>query len=102
VLSTLPTHLEIKGLPFNVGFEYSLYTLTYVLLQGYGEIATDTGSQAAASAGAAHSGACTAARHHQPGKPGAPCFVPSEGCPEGALGFSSKDSISIRAVNAVV
>jgi len=47
VLSTLPTHLEIKGLPFNVGFEYSLFTLTYVLLQGYGEIASEARSKPA-------------------------------------------------------
>ncbi|KAF5840860.1 bactericidal permeability-increasing protein [Dunaliella salina] len=51
VLSTLPTHLEVKGLPFNVGFEYSLFTLTYVLLQGYGEIASEAKSKPAQATG---------------------------------------------------
>ena len=51
VLGTLPTRLEIKGLPFNVGFEYSLFTLTYVLLQGYGEIAYEAAGSAAADQG---------------------------------------------------
>ena len=27
-----------QGLPFNVSFDYSIYTLSYVLLQGYGEV----------------------------------------------------------------
>lgn len=42
VLSSLPTHLDIKGLPFSTAFEYSIYTFTYVLLKGFGEVDTPT------------------------------------------------------------
>jgi len=37
VLSSLPTHLDITGLPFSTTFDYSIFTLTYVLIKGYGE-----------------------------------------------------------------
>lgn len=38
VLDTLPTKLDIKGLPFSTTFEYSIFTLTYVMVKGYGEV----------------------------------------------------------------
>lgn len=34
VLDTLPTRLEVKGLPFTTTFEYSIFTFSYVLVQG--------------------------------------------------------------------
>ncbi len=34
VLDTLPTKLTISGLPFSTSFQYSLFTLTYVMVRG--------------------------------------------------------------------
>jgi hypothetical protein len=34
VLASLPTTLNITGLPFDISFNYSVYTLTYVLIKG--------------------------------------------------------------------
>ncbi|GFR42240.1 hypothetical protein Agub_g3134 [Astrephomene gubernaculifera] len=38
VLASLPTRLEVSGLPFSAAFEYSLYTAAYVLVKGYGQV----------------------------------------------------------------
>ncbi|KAG1657466.1 hypothetical protein FOA52_003002 [Chlamydomonas sp. UWO 241] len=46
VLASLPTKLDIKGLPFSIGFEYSIYTLDYVLFQGYGDFELPAPQQA--------------------------------------------------------
>jgi hypothetical protein len=34
VLASLPTKLAISGLPFTTTFEYSIFTLTYVMVKG--------------------------------------------------------------------
>ncbi len=34
VLDTLPTRLDVTGLPFSTSFEYSIFTLTYVMVKG--------------------------------------------------------------------
>lgn len=59
VLDTLPTKLDIKGLPFSTSFEYSIFTLTYVLVKGYGQVESDSSaSQLAAALRAGSSSAC--------------------------------------------
>lgn len=42
VLASLPTRVDIKGLPFVTAFDYSIYTYSYVLLKGYGEVEAPT------------------------------------------------------------
>lgn len=51
VLNSLPTRLEIKGLPFSTSFGYTFYTLTYVMVKGYGEIESDSPSPSMVQAG---------------------------------------------------
>ncbi|GAX77287.1 hypothetical protein CEUSTIGMA_g4733.t1 [Chlamydomonas eustigma] len=42
ILASLPTHVQVQGLPFNVSFDYSFYTLSYVLLKGYGMVGSSS------------------------------------------------------------
>ncbi|GLI62986.1 hypothetical protein VaNZ11_005843 [Volvox africanus] len=59
VLGSLPTRLDVRGLPFSASFEYSIYTAAFVLVKGFGEVevpqepATMTTTAAAAGAAAA-------------------------------------------------
>lgn len=41
VLETLPTKVQITGLPFSTTFDYSIFTLTYVMVKGYGEVESE-------------------------------------------------------------
>ncbi|KAJ9506385.1 hypothetical protein QJQ45_019471 [Haematococcus lacustris] len=47
VLETLPTKLQVRGLPFSTSFEYNIFALTYVMIKGYGQIAAGTSVEAA-------------------------------------------------------
>ncbi|KXZ52312.1 hypothetical protein GPECTOR_10g944 [Gonium pectorale] len=38
VLGSLPTRLDVRGLPFGAAFEYSLYTAAFVLIKGFAEV----------------------------------------------------------------
>ena len=48
VLASLPTHVDITGLPFTTSFEYSIYTSTFVLVKGYGEVGAQSTEAATA------------------------------------------------------
>ncbi|KAG2445179.1 hypothetical protein HYH02_008647 [Chlamydomonas schloesseri] len=52
VLGSLPTKLEVRGLPFSTSFEYSIYTSAFVLVKGFGEVEVPDQLQAAAAAAA--------------------------------------------------
>ncbi|GIL49842.1 hypothetical protein Vafri_6156 [Volvox africanus] len=58
VLGSLPTRLDVRGLPFSASFEYSIYTAAFVLVKGFGEVevpqAPATATAAAAAAAAAN------------------------------------------------
>jgi hypothetical protein len=45
----MPYLLFPQGLPFNVSFDYSFYTLSYVLLKGYGLVGSSSLSHAKSS-----------------------------------------------------
>ncbi|GIL77679.1 hypothetical protein Vretimale_6768 [Volvox reticuliferus] len=61
VLGSLPTRLDVRGLPFSVSFEYSIYTAGFVLVKGFGEVEVPQEPVTAAAAAAAAADAIGAA-----------------------------------------
>ncbi|KAG2439528.1 hypothetical protein HXX76_004881 [Chlamydomonas incerta] len=53
VLGSLPTKLEVRGLPFSTSFEYSIYTSAFVLVKGFGEVEVPDGPAQQADSNAA-------------------------------------------------
>ncbi|EFJ52757.1 BPI/LBP/CETP N-terminal domain protein [Volvox carteri f. nagariensis] len=57
VLGSLPTRLDVRGLPFSASFEYSIYTAAFVLVKGFGEVEVPQAPTADAAAAGAVAGA---------------------------------------------
>lgn len=69
LLDSLPSKVSIQGLPFDAVFTYALYTLNYVIVKGYGEVAVppEPAPSAAAAAGSSSAaGPSTAAVSSDP------------------------------------
>ncbi|PNH02817.1 hypothetical protein TSOC_011164, partial [Tetrabaena socialis] len=57
VLASLPTRIDVTGLPFSASFEYSIYTASFVLVKGFGEVEVPEAAAATGLAGQAVAGA---------------------------------------------
>eukprot|EP00197_Chlamydomonas_leiostraca_P014615 CAMPEP_0202865826 /NCGR_PEP_ID=MMETSP1391-20130828/6456_1 /ASSEMBLY_ACC=CAM_ASM_000867 /TAXON_ID=1034604 /ORGANISM="Chlamydomonas leiostraca, Strain SAG 11-49" /LENGTH=620 /DNA_ID=CAMNT_0049545707 /DNA_START=18 /DNA_END=1880 /DNA_ORIENTATION=+ len=64
IMDTLPTRLDIKGTPLTASFQVTLFTSTYVMVQGYGEVESEAASSTLQQASAARAASTASAGSH--------------------------------------